>query len=76
MRTNKRGNHSLPAPEVTRAKERLKMKITKETVVAVVTEMKATGKPEQEIENNFKAALKNGLVDVDIYCMAMEEIYR
>ena len=52
------------------------MKITKETILSVVTEMKADGKPEQEIENNFKAALKNGRVDLDIYCMAMEEIYR
>lgn len=51
------------------------MKITKETVKAVAAEMKANGSSAQEIEDNFKAALKAQLISIDVYCMAMEEIY-
>ena len=52
------------------------MKITKETVKAVVSGMFADGKSAQEIENNFKAALKSRLINVAIFSLAMEEIYR
>ena len=52
------------------------MKITKETVKAVVEEMKQNGVELEEIENNFKDALKVKMIDVDIYSMAMEEIYK
>lgn len=51
------------------------MKITKKTVNAVIHSMKNDGNSSQEIENNFKAALKAKLINLDICCMAMEEIY-
>ena len=51
------------------------MKITKETVKAVVASMSREGKTAQEIEDNFKAALQQRLISVDIYCMAMNELY-
>lgn len=51
------------------------MEITKATVKAVVNEMKAT-KALEEIEQYFKDALKYKLIDIDIYCSAMEEIYK
>lgn len=52
------------------------MKITKETVKATVSSMKADGKTNQEIEDNFKAALKTRTITLDTYCTAMEEIYK
>jgi len=45
---------------------KIAVQITKETVKAVVAAMKAEGKQAQEIENNFKAALKAKLVGVDV----------
>jgi predicted small metal-binding protein len=51
------------------------MEITKETVKAVVEEMKRKNNLE-EIENEFKNALKFRLIDLDTYCEAMEEIYK
>lgn len=52
------------------------MKITKETVKATVSSMKVEGKTNQEIEDNFKAALKIHAITLDTYCTAMEEIYK
>lgn len=52
------------------------MKITKETVNAVVEEMRHQGKGQEEIEQYFKDALKFKMINVDIYSMAMEEIYK
>lgn len=52
------------------------MKITKETVKATVASMKAEGKTSQEIENDFKAALKIRAISLDTYCAAMDEIYK
>lgn len=51
------------------------MNITKGTVKAVIQDMKSNGNPVQEIENDFKSALKAKLINLDVYCMAMEEIY-
>lgn len=51
------------------------MEITKETVRALVDEMKADGTQLEEIEELFKASLKAKSIDVDIYCAAMECIY-
>ena len=38
--------------------------------------MKTEGKTNQEIENDFKAALKIRAISLDTYCAAMEEIYK
>jgi len=54
-------------------KERLK--ITKETVKEVVTEKLNAGLSQQEIEDEFKLALKQKSISVDVYCAAMEVIY-
>lgn len=51
------------------------MKITKKTVKSVVNSMKSSGASAQDIEDNFKVALKKKLISLDVYCMAMEEIY-
>lgn len=51
------------------------MKITKKTVKSVVNNMKSSGASAQDIEDNFKAALKMKLINLDVYCMAIEEIY-
>ena len=51
------------------------MTITKETVDAVIEIMRANHNSNQDIEDNFKAALKQKLIDIDIYYMAMEKIY-
>jgi len=51
------------------------MEITKETVKALVDEMKADGTQLEEIEEVFKTSLKAKTIDVDIYSMAMEAIY-
>lgn len=51
------------------------MKITRETVNAVVEEMKQKGQGEEEIEEYFKDALRFKTIDIDIYSMAMEKIY-
>lgn len=52
------------------------MTITKETIAEVVNEMKITGTSLEEIEDNFKVALKTKMIDIDTYCAAMEEIYK
>lgn len=51
------------------------MKITRETVEEVIKEKLANGETVEEIENNFKDALKAKLINVDIYYMAMEKLY-
>lgn len=51
------------------------MKITKETVKEVVTEKLNAGLSQQEIEDEFKLALKQKSISVDVYCAAMEVIY-
>ena len=50
------------------------MKLTKETILATVADLKQT-KSQQEIENYFKAALKIRTITLDNYCAAMEAIY-
>ena len=50
------------------------MKLTKETILATVADLKQT-KSQQEIENYFKAALKIRTITLDNYCTAMEAIY-
>ena len=50
------------------------MKLTKETILATVADLKQT-KRQQEIENYFKAALKIRTITLDNYCTAMEAIY-
>ncbi len=49
---------------------------TKKAIKAVVASMKAEGRSNQEIEDNFKAALKLRSISVDAYSVAMEEIYK
>ena len=49
---------------------------TKEAVKKVVDDMKASGFSLQEIEDNFKSALKAKSIDVNTYFNAMQEIYR
>lgn len=51
------------------------MKFTNETIKMVVQELKKAGNTEQDIEDNFKAALKAKLIGIDVYYIAMEEIY-
>lgn len=48
------------------------MEITKKTIKAVIQSMKSSGASAQDIEDNFKAALKAQLITLDVYCMAME----
>ena len=50
------------------------MKLTKETILATVADLKQT-KSQQEIEDYFKAALKIRTITLDNYCAAMEAIY-
>lgn len=51
------------------------MKFTNETIKKVVQELKKAGNTEQDIEDNFKVALKANLIGIDVYYIAMEEIY-
>lgn len=49
--------------------------ITKSTVAETVSSLRSEGKSNQEIEDEFKAALKARLITVDVYSVAMNEIY-
>ncbi len=51
------------------------MVITKSTVAETVSSLRSEGKSNQEIEDEFKAALKAHLITVDVYGDAMTEIY-
>lgn len=51
------------------------MAITKEIVRKYVRELKEAGYPDEQIEDLFKASLKVELINVDLYCAAMDEIY-
>ena len=50
--------------------------ITKEAVKAVIEQKKNDGIECEEIEKEFAAALKFKLINIDIYALAMEEIYK
>lgn len=49
--------------------------ITKSTVVETVASLRSEGKSNQEIEDEFKDALKAQLITVDVYSDAMIAIY-
>ena len=52
------------------------MKITKESIKGYIQTRKSTGASNQEIEDDFKNALRCKLLTVDDYYTAMKEIYR
>lgn len=56
-------------------KEGVNVEITKSTVASTVAALRDGGKTPQEIEDEFKAALKARLITVDTYSDAMIEIY-
>ena len=50
--------------------------IKKETVKSLVANKKAAGMTNEEIEQEFKAALQIRMINIDVYAVAMEEIYK
>lgn len=51
------------------------MTLTKEVIKVWVVNNKFIGRAKQDIEDDFKAMLKQKLIDVDDYSNAMELIY-
>ena len=52
------------------------MTLTQEAINALVGDKRATGMSSKEIEGYFKDCFNTGLMNIDLYTMAIAEIYR
>lgn len=52
------------------------MTLTQEAITALVEAKRANGMTTKEIEEYFKESFKSEMIDIELYTMAIAEIYR
>lgn len=52
------------------------MTLTQEAITALVEAKRANGMTTKEIEDYFKDSFKSEMIDIELYTMAIAEVYR
>lgn len=52
------------------------MTLTQEAITALVEAKRANGMTTKELEEYFKESFKSEMIDIELYTMAIAEIYR
>lgn len=52
------------------------MTLTQEAITALVEAKRANGMTTKEIEEYFKDSFKSEMIDIELYTMAIAEVYR